>query len=402
MMRLFSLLLIAVALSASPWLVDRSLLERELGSGAEVEALAEALRGEGIELEFKEQGNLLLWKGEKVSISLASAPLVPYHLWIEVAGRRTLEECTEGEFQELYRAIWMCRKALRSEVGAQSFLIFATNSHRNGKGSDWAGMEILPSLFGEVLDGNEKTLLNDYLFYNRFLKRNDDSRPDRIEAIRGAFSTLQVVCKEEHLQESWTQKIQHPGESIYQCIETIHKELLASGALLEGEAPPLPPRDASILENRIDLQKCAFCTPKVIQKQIVAEWKGIYILMSHKPVSPFGNFLVLPKRHQCGWDPSPEEAALFFEAVCGVKRMLEKHVGGECILYVQDGPGVGQTVPHTHMHIYQMPHPIKMAVSGILHVRNKRPVLAFEEMREVCEKYQPLLMEELQKQPRGF
>jgi hypothetical protein len=90
----------------------------------------------------------------------------------------------------------------------------------------------------------------------------------------------------------------HP-EALHQSLQSIHDALIQSGALLEGEMPPLPPNMEKIHEIQIDFDKCAFCNPKVIQKQIICEWKDLYILMSHKPNSPYGNFLILPKRHQC-------------------------------------------------------------------------------------------------------
>ena len=142
-----------------------------------------------------------------------------------------------------------------------------------------------------------------------------------------------------------------------------------------------------------------FVIAKVIEKQIVSDWKGIQILMSHKPISPYGNFLILPKRHQCAWDLTREEAVASFEAVIALKKMFLETIGSnDWICYIQDGPAVGQTVPHTHIHFYILPDPLKSAISGLQHIHNQRPILSYEEMRTNCEKIKPLFLTELQRE----
>lgn len=404
MKRLCFLLALGFAslIDATTWTLNRDILEERLPQGVTVEELIRVLEKEEIEVRFEVPGDLTLWRGNCTSISLAPTPFAPYHLWIAVEGRNTLDECTEGELAELYAAIWKGRKAVAETTGADSFMIFTTEQMRNGKGSSFVGVEIIPSGFSGsngVMDAVEKNALNEYVFYNRFSIRNISHSPETLTAIREKLQTLQPSVSAEMPQGHWSQKLLHHREALHQNLQSIHNVLAQTGALVEGEMPPIPVAEEKVHEIQIDLDKCAFCNPKVIEKQIVSDWKGIQILMSHKPISPYGNFLILPKRHQCAWDLTREEAVASFEAVIALKKMFLETIGSnDWICYIQDGPAVGQTVPHTHIHFYILPDPLKSAISGLQHIHNQRPILSYEEMRAHCEKIKPLLLAELQKE----
>jgi diadenosine tetraphosphate (Ap4A) HIT family hydrolase len=385
---------------AATWTLNRHVLEERLPQGVTIEELVHVLEKEDIEIHFKTPVDLTLWRGNRTSISLSPTPVVPYHLWITVEGRATLDECTRDELAELYASIWKGRKAIAETTGADSFMIFTTEQMRNGKGSSTVGVEIIPSGFGGstgIMDAVEKNILNEYVFYNRFPIRNMVHLPDKIAAIREKLQTLQPFVQTEISQGHWSQKLSHHREALYQSLQSIHSILAQTGALIEGEMPPIPVAEAKVHEIQIDLDKCAFCNPRVIEKQIVSNWKEVQILMSHKPISPYGNFLILPKRHQCAWDLTSEEAIASLEVVVALKRMFLKTIGSNnWICYIQDGLAVGQTVPHTHIHFCILPDPLKSAISGLQHIHNQRPILSYEEMRAHCEIIQPFLLAELQ------
>lgn len=402
-LRLFTLLAFAVvclAEEANVWVLNRDVLEQRLPIGVTVEELTQVLEKEGISVRFEQWADLTLWKGKRVSISLAPSPFAPYHLWIAVGGCRTLDACSAEDLAELYRAIWMGRKALADITGADGFMIVLTDQARNGKGSRAAGVEIIPSGFGGsggVMDAVEKNLLNEYAYYNRFPCRNVSQCPETIAAIRAKLQILHPAVQTEQPQGNWSQKLLRHTEALHQSLQSIHDVLAQFGALVEGEMPSKPMQEEKVHEIQIDLHKCAFCNPKVIEKQIVCEWKGVYVLMSHKPVSPYGNFLILPKRHQCALDLTEEEAAASFEAILALKKVLCSQTGSsDWICYIQDGPAVGQTVPHTHLHFFILPDPLKSAISGLQHIHNQRKILPFEEMRAQCERFKPLLLAQLQ------
>lgn len=385
---------------ATTWTFNRDILEARLPIEVSVDELVRVLEEEGIDVRFQTQENLILWKDGRVSISLAPSPYAPYHLWIAVEGRKTLDECTADELAELYTGVWKSRKALRETIGAKSFMIFTTEEMRNGKGSPWVGLEIIPSGFEEnsIMDALEKLALREYVFYNGFPARPISHSSEMLSTIREKLQTLEPAIEPEVLQGHWSQKLSHHEEALYENLRYTRNYLAQMGALVEGEMPPLPPISKTVHEMQIDLDLCAFCNSKVIDKQIVCDWKDIQILMGHKPCSPYGNFLILPKRHQCAWDLTREEAIASFEAVIALKTMfLEKTGLSNWICYIQDGPAVGQTVPHTHIHFFILPDPLKSFVTDMQHIHNQRPVLSYEEMRACCERARPHLLKYLRK-----
>lgn len=384
---------------ASTWTLNLNTLEQSLPLGVSVDEVTRVLDAEGIEVRFIEQEASVLWRGKWASISLAAVPFAPFQLWAAIDGRETLDECTRDELAELYEAIWMGRQAIAETIGASGFMIFTTEQPRNGKGNS-VGFEIIPSGFDDndsVMDAVEKSILNDYVFYNRSACRKVAQDPGTILAIRERLSTLHLSVIPEKPQSNWSQRLARHTEALHLNLQSIHDILVQSGALVEGEMPPLPHQEDKILENRIDLHGCAFCNPKVIQKQIVCDWKNILILMSHKPISPHGNFLIIPKRHQCAWDLTRDEVIESLEAVIALKKTFSEMLGSNnWICYIQDGPTAGQTVPHTHMHFYVPPSPLKAAISSLQHIHNQRPILSYEEMRANCERVKPFLLSKLQ------
>ena len=165
---------------ATTWTLNRSVLEERLPQGVTVEELVRVLEKEEIEVRFEVPGDLTLWRGNRTSISLAPTPFSPYHLWIAVEGRKTLDECTQDELAELYASVWKGRKAVAETTGADSFMIFTTEQMRNGKGSSSVGVEIIPSGFSGsngIMDAVEKNALNEYVFYNLFSILNISHSP---------------------------------------------------------------------------------------------------------------------------------------------------------------------------------------------------------------------------------
>ncbi len=78
------------------------------------------------------------------------------------------------------------------------------------------------------------------------------------------------------------------------------------------------------------------------------------------------------------------------------KTFLEKTGLNNWICYIQDGPAVGQTVPHTHIHFYIIPDPLKTSITCMQHIHNQRSILSYEEIRANAEKIKPHLLKHLQ------
>lgn len=98
-------------------------------------------------------------------------------------------------------------------------------------------------------------------------------------------------------------------------------------------------------------EPCPFCTERVIEAQTVYEGKVARVLYPHRPIYP-AHFLIIPKRHvEYYQDLSQEE-------ICEMGELVQRvhTAAGECfsvtnyILLQKNGRGVGQQVPHVHIH----------------------------------------------------
>lgn len=385
----------------APWVLDREVLEERLPAGISVDELVCTLQKEGIEVEFREAEDRILWKSGPVAVSLSPSPFSLYHLWVYVEGKKTLDECTSDELGDLYEGVWRGRKAIAALTGADGFLILMTEQPRVGKGNGWVGVEVIPYGFngsGGVLDAVEKNALNDYLYANRFFCRNIVHPPEMVQAIRDVIGILRYEIDPDAPQGGdWTQKFSHHEQALHQTLQEVYDALGQSGALVQGEMPPLPSKEEGIYEIKIDPDRCAFCNRQIIEKQIVTEWKEMAILMSHKPMSPYGSFVLIPKRHQTALDLTREEGIALFEAIIALKKLtLETTGSNEWISYCQDGLPVGQTVPHSNTHFLLTPPLLRVAITGLQHIRNDRPILSYEAMREMCETNQLILQPHLE------
>ncbi len=394
-------LLGASCAQGTTWVLDREVLEARLPAGISVEELIGTLQKEGIDVRFQEAQDRILWSRGRVAVSLSPSPFSPYHLWVYVEGKKTLDECTADELGDLYEGVWRGRKAIAAATGADGFMILTTEQPRVGKGNGWVGVEVIPYGFngsGGVMDAVEKNALNDYLYANRFFCRNIVHPPETVQAIRDAIGTFRYEVDPDAPQErDWTQKFWHHGRALHQTIQEVYDALGQSGALVRGDRLPLPSDEEGIYEIKIDPDRCAFCNPGVIEKQIVSEWKGLAILMSHKPMSPYGSFVLIPKRHQTSWDLTREEGIALFETIIALKKLtLETTGSNEWISYSQDGLPVGQTVPHTNTHFLLAPPLLRVALTGLQHLRNDRPILSYETMREMCDWNQSILLPHLE------
>lgn len=108
-------------------------------------------------------------------------------------------------------------------------------------------------------------------------------------------------------------------------------------------------------EVKSAVEKCAFCDPKVIEKQWVFKGKTVQVLYTHAPIS-IGkdklHFLVIPMRHAKKFndltlEEYQEASDLSRKLVC-----LYKNEGFHtAYLFNKSGKNAGQTVPHWHQHL---------------------------------------------------
>lgn len=91
----------------------------------------------------------------------------------------------------------------------------------------------------------------------------------------------------------------------------------------------------------------------VVTKQVFYKSKHTFALVNLKPLVP-GHVLVVPLRNSTLRlaDLTPEESVDYFQVVQLVHRFIKKTYNADALnVAIQDGPELGQSVPHLHTHI---------------------------------------------------
>lgn len=91
----------------------------------------------------------------------------------------------------------------------------------------------------------------------------------------------------------------------------------------------------------------------VVTNQVFYKSKYTYALVNLKPLVP-GHVLIVPLRNNTPRlsDLTPEESVDYFQVVQLIQRFIKDfHKADGLNIAMQDGPALGQSVPHVHTHI---------------------------------------------------
>jgi histidine triad (HIT) family protein len=96
---------------------------------------------------------------------------------------------------------------------------------------------------------------------------------------------------------------------------------------------------------------CAFCDSVVLNRQKFYEDDLVLALCTHKPILP-GHCLIVSKRHVERFEMlTDEEIQRIGQVIKKVDQAVRKVLGTSSYLLLQkNGPEVGQSVPHMHIH----------------------------------------------------
>jgi len=100
---------------------------------------------------------------------------------------------------------------------------------------------------------------------------------------------------------------------------------------------------------------CAFCDPKVIERQAVLETENFRVLADYAPIN-YGHMLLVPKRHVerlDDLDPALGTELLILQR--RVSRAFQQLLQTQDTTLIQkNGYAAGQSVPHVHFHLIPM------------------------------------------------
>lgn len=105
----------------------------------------------------------------------------------------------------------------------------------------------------------------------------------------------------------------------------------------------------------MQLFPCAFCDPKVLDRQTVLETENFRVLADYAPIN-YGHMLLVPKKHVERLDDlDPELGIELFTLQRRVSRAFQELLHTQdTTLIEKNGYAAGQSVPHVHFHLIPM------------------------------------------------
>lgn len=308
----------------------------------------------------------LVWQDGTVSVYTAKNPRVRHHLWVvlnrpgEDFGAVSAEEAVA-----LRAAANKIVRILRERCDLPSAVIAQGNELKPGR----FALEIIPprAETRRVHNICDKVECNNHVLFPGefpgFLPA-----PSRDEAERDAAFWKEALLQDEgepfldgapEAAEPWTQVQVHRIRAAEELVEFLYQSLRKRGLRIERSGQPFePPAPDSV---SVEVAQCAFCNERVMQAQKVFESARAAVIFNYKPALKGAHFLIVPKRHVRSSDRlTKEEAEEMHLLAQKLVKALERAAGRkDAKMYFQDGPSVGQTVAHAHMHVMLPPDPIR-------------------------------------------
>ena len=342
--------------------------------GIDSEEAKEKLETEGVQIFFDESltraserektqelafPSLLHDYGD-VSIYYAPNPRVRNHLWI-VLNREIghIKEVTGKEAVLMQASINKVSEIFQKKFGVPHVNVARYEKPQQGQPlSKWV-IELLPPTSFDSFDVLQKIKDNHYAILRKTNPFPAFDCPEIIEkdiAIwKQAFAEnperlTPSKAETENISKEWILTSKNHSEAEKACLDCIYTALQEQNVPIERTvlAEPLPSPLVSTTKKL-----CAFCECEVISLQQILETDHFRLLCNHKsPINPT-KLLIVSKRHvQSSTELSEEEVKDQHELIQFVVQTLEEKKGLKtCSMLTQEGPLVGQTEPHTHMHL---------------------------------------------------
>ncbi len=326
-----------------------------------------------------------LFKTDLLTVYYPDAPRVPNHL--TVAFNRDVHglcDVSEEENAALFATIKKMAEIYKS-IGIRGFVIARYDAPQ--------AVEIIPHLpgFENIKHIVDKVDCHRYVLYRQSplipvvygkIESNADFWREAFQKDYPALTADDIA-------------IELPNRR-YEAYWDEARELMQMYRLeLQGEkgTPMAMPLEIPEHLPEVNIPKCYFCDPKVLEKQTVFEHEGIVVLNNlKKGPKPGCTFLIFPKRHiEKVYGLLPEEIhqiSIVRKAL--IEVLKEFHPGQDVVVFVQDHPSSGQTVFHTHEQVVSIdPANALSWVSTYLSSSN----ISDEEMAQVTEEFGKKMMD---------
>lgn len=295
-----------------------------------------------------------------VSIYYAPNPRVRNHLWI-VLNRNVnhIREVAAEDAVQMQSTINKINVIFQEKFGIPHVNVARYEKPQESQPlSKWV-IELLPPTSLDAFDVSQKVKDNHYM-----IVRKTDPFPafDCKETIekdialwKQAFaenperSTPSKIEKENTPRE-WILTSKNQTEAEKACLDCIYTALQEQNVPIQRTILRDPPPSPLL---SVAKKTCAFCNDKVVSLQQIIESKHFRLLCNYKSPKNHSKLLIVSKRHiQSSTELTEEEVKDQHGFIQFIIQTLEEKKGLKtCSMLTQEGPLVGQTEPHTHMHL---------------------------------------------------
>lgn len=329
----------------------------------------------------------LIHQGDTASLYYAENGLGKNHMWV-VLNRETkeLSDVRGAEFLKM-RAItnWVIEKL------NQDVVVAYWNTPQLGHLENRFVIEIIPPKKSNTLNLYNKVQCHKWVQgrerFTHLPKMIDEVVTQKnVAEWKNQLPMGQITLPRQSDPESeiiWLCTQTRRGAAALNLVDEIFRKLCHHNAVVERNILSAGILLADVTHTQAG---CAFCNPKVIENQLVADSKELYVLLNYKPASE-ADFLIVPKRHvKSSKDLTIDEHLDMYIAAQHVTRVIKEMFGRTDIaIYFQDGMGVGQTVMHAHLHVTLQADPLRMLFRCI-NYEDKKP-LSKDELVELKQRY---------------
>ena len=319
----------------------------------------------------------LLWKDDEVSIYSARNPRVRHHIWVVL--NRPVDRFSEVLPEEaiaLRAAVNKVFRILRTHCGLPSAVIAQWNEPQPGQLAKRFTIEVIPPRAENITAHNilDKAECNGYvLFRGQYTpslpapteKEVAQDEPLWRKALESPLEPPFLKERTPNAAEPWIQIQASKNAAAQKMADWFFQILSEQGIEIERKSISSTIADEPL---KTEVKACAFCLERIVSSQLIYESEFSYLLYNYKPSMPGMHFLIVPKRHVHSSDKLTEEEIQDMHelAIKLTQAFEQKMKRSDVKMYIQDGPSVGQTVAHSHMHILATPSsPLKDILFGM-------------------------------------
>lgn len=348
---------------------------------------------------------ILIWEDDRLKIVCPENPLVPHHIQIQLKTCYSLySDVSDNDALKLERHASRITRILASEFGISDTVI-AFSEKGNHTKSDHIAYDIIPPRPGsyDVLDNVDKIQSIQYLMFNHWSLPSpgvDISEKERHEiANKFKVALANNIPRRHQFHTSapdylWTQHQSNSAKAKRLLLDCFYHFLTMNGFIIDRYSNENEVEQEHLTTNSRQMQGDPFQDPLVLKKQKIISWNGMMLLYNYRSFGKAREFLIVPERSVIKAEElTDKERRARFEVIKAFQKSIEIYFNHENVkvhYMTQDGPSVGQTVPHTHIKVMVNPD-INFLLYALEFNYNLAKTVSDDEMIDIKSTFQKLM-----------